>query len=226
MQQSKSFPVYKIVYSICEHPYLGYLIEPHMVKLNPNGTYSLRYQRIFSNTVDAYAAELDEVDYKLIRLLDDIEQTNLIKKYYKKAIRPVDFFSKVFDKKLYDLLRPKIDEKMIQFFESIGDKPLFMMSKDGYPADQEIKRATSAASILFHFRRTEEETRYFPTIKYENQRLEFMFKNAIVLTNAQAWLILNNTLYYFDQALEGKKLSPFLNKRYISVGRSTEKKIF
>ena len=81
MQQSKSFPVYKIVYSICEHPYLGYLIEPHMVKLNPNGTYSLRYQRIFSNTVDAYAAELDELDYKLIRLLDEIEQTHLIKKY-------------------------------------------------------------------------------------------------------------------------------------------------
>ena len=226
MQQSKSFPVYKIVYSICEHPYLGYLIEPHMVKLNPNGTYSLRYQRIFSNTVDAYAAELDELDYKLIRLLDEIEQTHLIKKYYKKAIRPVDFFSKVFDKKLYELLRPKIDEKMIQFFEAVGDKPLFMMSKDGYPADQEIKLATSAASVLFHFRRNEEETRYFPTIKYENQRLEFMFKNAIVLTNVQAWLLLNNTLYYFDQALEGKKLSPFLNKRYISVGRSTEKKYF
>ncbi len=226
MQQSKSFPVYKIVYSICEHPYLGYLIEPHMVKLNPNGSYSLRYQRIFSNTVDAYAAELDEVDYKLIRLLDEIEQTHLIKKYYKKAIRPVDFFSKVFDKKLYELLRPKIDEKMIQFFEAVGDKPLFMMSKDGYPADQEIKLASSAASILFHFRRNEEETRYFPTIKYDNQRLEFMFKNAIVLTNVQAWLLLNNTLYYFDQALEGKKLSPFLNKRYISVGRSTEKKYF
>lgn len=226
MQQSKSFPVYKIVYSICEHPYLGYLIEPHMVKLNPNGTYSLRYQRVFSNTVDAYAGDLDALDYKLIRLLDEIEQTNLIKKYYKKAIRPVDFFSKVFDKKLYDLLRPKIDEKMIQFFESLADKPLFMMSKDGYPADQEIKMAASAASILFHFRRNEEETRYFPTIKYENQRLEFMFKNAVVLTNTQAWLLLNNTLYHFDQALEGKKLSPFLNKRFISVGRSTEKKYF
>src|SRR5690606_30597027 len=135
-------------------------------------------------------------------------------------------FSKVIDKKRYDLLRRKNEEKMIQFFESIGKKPIFMMSKDGYPADQEIKLATSSASILFHFRRNEEETRYFPTIKYENQRLEFMFKNAVVLTNVQAWLLLNNTLYYFDQPLEGKKLSPFLNKRYISVGRSTEKKYF
>lgn len=94
MQQTKLSSSHRIVYSICEHPYLGYLIEPHVVKLNPNGTYSLRYQRVFSNTVNEYAQAVDELDYKLIRLLDEIEQTSLIKKFHKKAIRPVDFFQK------------------------------------------------------------------------------------------------------------------------------------
>lgn len=226
MQQTKLSSSYRIVYSICEHPYLGYLIEPHAVKLNPNGSYSLRYKRVFSNTVNEYAQAVEELDYKLIRLLDQIEQTSLIKKHHNKVIRPVDFFSKVFDKNLYEVLRTKIDQVLIQFFEIVGEKPIFLMSKDGYPADQKVQIASQPASVLFHFRRTEEETRYFPTIKYEDHRMEFMFKNAQVIVNEQAWMLLNNTLFHFDQQLEGKKLSPFLNKRFISVSRSTEKKYF
>src|SRR5699024_9391972 len=38
--------------------------------------------------------------------------------------------------------------------------------------------------------------------------------------------LLENVLYYFDQELEGKKLQPFLNKRYISISRETEKVYF
>src|SRR5690606_37920807 len=44
--------------------------------------------------------------------------------------------------------------------------------------------------------------------------------------NQQAWLLLENVLYHFDQPLEGKKLSPFLQKRYIAVARATERKYF
>lgn len=224
--KSQSQHPYKIVYSLCEHPYLGYLIEPHAVLLNSNGSYSLQYKRIFTNTVDQFSIHLEETDYKIIRILDELEQTNLIKKYYKKAIRPVDFFSKAFDKKLYDLFREKIDQKLLEVLTLLNEKAFYVMSKDGYPADQKITIAPNPASILFHFRRSEEETRYFPTIKYGDSRIEFMFKNAQVIINKQAWLLLNNTLYHFDQAVEGKKLSPFLNKRFISVGRSTEYKYF
>ncbi|MGJ1388644.1 DEAD/DEAH box helicase [Sphingobacterium spiritivorum] len=226
MQQTKDNLSYKLVYSLGEHPYLGYLIEPHIVFLNANGSYSLKYKRVFSNTVDEFADKLDETDYKLIKLLDETEQTHVIKRYHKKAVRPIDFFAKIFDKKLYDYIRPKLDNKMLKVLDLIGDKPLFLMSKDGYPAEQQLHIAPLPASVLFHFRRSEEETRYFPTIKYDDNRIEFMFKDAQVIINEQAWLLLGNTLYHFDQAVEGKKLSPFLNKRYISVPRGTEKKYF
>ncbi|SUI97796.1 Uncharacterised protein [Sphingobacterium spiritivorum] len=226
MQQTKDNLSYKLVYSLGEHPYLGYLIEPHIVFLNANGSYSLKYKRVFSNTVDEFADKLDETDYKLIKLLDETEQTHVIKRYHKKAVRPIDFFAKIFDKKLYDYIRPKLDNKLLKVLDLIGDKPLFLMSKDGYPAEQQLHIAPLPASVLFHFRRSEEETRYFPTIKYDDNRIEFMFKDAQVVINEQAWLLLGNTLYHFDQAVEGKKLSPFLNKRYISVPRGTEKKYF
>ena len=226
MTQVDSSLAYKIVYSLGKHPYLGYLIEPHIVYLNQNGSYSLSYKRVFSNTISQFADVLDETDYKLIKLTDEIEQTHIIKKFHKKAVRPVDYFSKIFDNKLYDFIRPKIEQRLLQILDLIGDKPLFLMSKDGYPADQELKIAEKPTSILFHFRRNETETRYFPTLKYDGHRMEFMFKNADVIINQQAWLLLENTLYHFDEELEGKKLTPFLQKRFISIPRNTEKKYF
>ncbi|WP_353181852.1 DEAD/DEAH box helicase [Parapedobacter lycopersici] len=226
MQQVDTAQPYELVYSLCEHPYLGYLIEPHVVQLNPNGGYSLTHRRVFSNTSKDYARVLDDTDLKLIKLLEEVEQTNIIKRYHKKPIRPADFFTKFFDKKFFEYIRPKIEARLLQTLELIGDKPLFLMGKDGYAAEQRIEIAGQPASVLFHFRRNSEETRYFPTIKYQGQRIEFMYKDAQVIINQQAWMLLDNILYYFDQPLEGKKLSPFLQKRYISVTRPTERKYF
>jgi len=227
MQQIDTKLPYKLIYSLGKHPYLGFLIEPHIVQLNTNGSLSLSYKRVFSNTVEEFKSALDAVDCQIIELLDQIEQTHIIKRFHKKAIRPADYFSKIFDVKTYDYIRVFIEQKLLKVLSLIGDKPLYLMNtKDAYPAEQKILITPEPTSILFHFRRNNEETRYFPTLKYNDHRMEFMFKNAEVIINTQAWLLLENRLYHFDQPLEGKKLTPFLNKRYISVSRNTEKKYF
>ncbi|SEN62734.1 Helicase conserved C-terminal domain-containing protein [bacterium A37T11] len=217
---------YQLVYSLCLHPYLGYLVEPHIIQLNPDGGFSLTHNRIFSHTAKDYLKNLDDIDHKLIKTLDEIEQTHLIKRYYKKPIRPATFFSDIFEDKLFETIRPKIEAKLMQVMPLLRDKPFFLMSKEGWPVERRLTIAEEPASILFHFRRTEEETRYFPTIKYKNLRIEFMFKDAQIVFNQPAWMMLEDTLYYFDQLVEGKKLLPFLHKRFISIGRSTEHKYY
>jgi SNF2 family DNA or RNA helicase len=217
----------KVVYSLCKHEYLGYLIEPHVVQLNPQGDFSFTYQRIFTHTAEEFNACLSDIDYKLIKILDDIEQDSLIKKYYKKLIRPTEFFTKVFDDKFYENVRPKIEKKLAEALELLKVKnELYVMDKDGWPVERKIELAGEPASILFHFRRNETETRYFPTIKYQNLRIEFMFKEAQIISNKPAWLLLNDVLYFFDQDIEGKKLQPFLNKRFIAIPKTTEATYF
>lgn len=217
----------KVVYSLCKHEYLGYLIEPHIVQLNPQGDFSFTYQRIFTHTAEEFNRFLSDIDYKLIRILDDIEQDSVIKKYYKKLIRPTEFFTKVFDDKFYESVRPKIEKKLAEALELLKTKnELYVMDKDGWPVERKIELAAEPASILFHFRRNETETRYFPTIKYQNLRIEFMFKEAQIISNKPAWLLLNDVLYFFDQDIEGKKLQPFLNKRYIAIPKTTEATYF
>lgn len=217
----------KIVYSICKHAYLGYLIEPHIVQLNPQGDFSLTYQRIFSHTAKEFTKHLKETDLKLIKILDETEQDFIIKKFHKKAIRPVEFFSKFFNEKFYEGVRPKIEKKLSEVLEILKlEGSLYLMDKDGWPAERKIEIAVEPSTVLFHFRRNETETRYFPTIKYQGQRIDFMFKDAQVISNQPSWLLLNDMLYYFEQDIEGKKLLPFLNKRYITIPKSTEEAYF
>jgi superfamily II DNA or RNA helicase len=217
----------KIVYSLCKHEYLGYLIEPHIVQLNPQGDFSLTYQRLFSHTAKEFTKHLTESDLKIIKILDETEQDHVIKKYHKKALRPFEFFSKFYDDQFYETVRPKIEKKLAEVLEILKDRDsLYLMDKDGWPAERKIELATSPATILFHFRRNETETRYFPTIKYEGLRIDFMFKDAQVVSNQPAWLLLNDVLYFFEQDIEGKKLSPFLNKRYITIPTAKEETYF
>lgn len=226
MQHKKTVPNFQLVYSLGRHPYLGYIIEPHIVFLNKNGSLSLSYKRLFSNTITDYKNGIDEDDVEIIKLLDEIEQTNIIRNYYKKPVRPRDFFPNIFNEEFYEYVRPKIERHLLTVLDKIGNKQLYLMSKDGYPADRRVHIAPHSTSVLFHFRRSEHETRYFPTLKYDGSRIEFMFKDAEVIINEQAWLLLNNMLFHFDEPLEGKKLTPFLNKRYIAVPRSTEKRYY
>jgi SNF2 family DNA or RNA helicase len=216
----------QIIYAIARHEYLSYVIEPHVVQLNPNGEFSLTHQRLFSNTAKEFISCLDETDLKLIRILEDLEQGNIIKKYHKKPVRPFEFFGKIFTDQLFDTIRPKMEKRMVEALNLMHHKQLFQMSKEGYPAGRKLQIASEPASVLFHFRRNEEEIRYFPTLKYRGMRIEFMFKNAEIICNQPAWMLLDDTLYYFEKDIEGKKLLPFLNKRYIAIPRSSEQSYF
>lgn len=218
---------FKLVYALCKHDFLGYLVEPHVVQLNPQGDFSLTYQRIFSHTAAEFEKHLSEADMKIIKTLDDIEQDSIIKKYHKKQIRPFEFFSKVFDDKFYDHVRPKVEKKLAELLKNpVVANSLYLMSKDGWPVGSRLQIALEPATILFHFRRNHLETRYFPTIKYAGMRIDFMFKDAQLISNQPAWLLLDQTLYFFEPGMEGKKLQPFLNKRYITIPKATEETYF
>jgi superfamily II DNA or RNA helicase len=216
----------KIVYSVCKHEFLGFLIEPHVVQLNSDKGFSLTYQRLFSTTALEFSSILNETDFKLIKRLEETEQGHIIKRYHKKAIRPVEYFRTIFNENIYDTLRPKIERKIVEALKLIGNKDLYLMSKEGWPVEKKLSIATEPSSVLFHFRRNLIETRYFPTIKFLGQRIEFMFKEAQIICNQPAWLLLDEVLYYFEEDVEGKKLQPFLNKRFISIPKSSEKTYF
>ncbi|MGY2130696.1 DEAD/DEAH box helicase [Hymenobacter sp. HD11105] len=230
MKVSTSQP-FQIVYSLLEHEYLGYLFESYVVQRNPRGQLTLQHQTVSTKNAPEFAAGLDEVDFELVALTDQIQQDCVLKEFWPKKTTPADFFLKIYDpekgdKGLQEQIARYVQERMGQILARLGGKCVFIMGKDGEPTWREISLADEPASVLFHFRRNEDNTHYFPTIQYKGQKLDFQFKNAVVISAQPAWLLVSDVLYSFRNDVDGKKLQPFLNKKFIVIPRQVEDSYF
>ena len=78
------------------------------------------------------------------------------------------------------------------------------------------------ASIQFHFKRGEDSTNYYPTLSYDGHKLELPNPAAYLVCKEPAWLVLNGKLYGFDVPVDGKKLLPFLSKKFVVIPKNLE----
>lgn len=218
---------FQIVYTLFEHEYLGYLFESFVIQLDESNRLTFSHQNISSKNAKEFDAGLDEADYELIKLMDSMQQDAVVKHFNKKIIKPNDFFLKVYDqekgnKVLQDEIKRYIESRRSKILPLLQSKQLYEMGNDGEPAWRKIEVLQQKASVLFHFRRNEDNTHYFPTIKYEDDKVEFQYKGAYILCNDPAFMVLDNKLYSFEKNVDGNKLRPFLEKKFIVIPKSIE----
>ncbi|ARS36989.1 DEAD/DEAH box helicase [Pontibacter actiniarum] len=223
---------FQVIYSLFEHEYLGYLFESFVVQVNSKGQLTLQHQNISAKNADEFSSRLNAEDFKLIQLIDQVQQDAVLKRFSPKKVSPVDFFLKVYDpekgdKALQETISHYIQCRMGKILELLRhDKKTYIMGKDGEPTWKRISIAPERATVLFHFMRNTDNTHYFPTIRYAGQKLDFQYKNAALVCYEPAWLMLNDVVYSFEKNVDGKKLQPFLNKRFIVVPRSVEENYY
>jgi len=222
---------FEIVYALFNHEYLGILFESFAVQLDEKGRYSLAYQNISSKNAKEFAKGLDETDLELIKLTDNMQHEAVVKKFNTKKLKPKDFLAKIYEdqtasaanKEIHRQIEARLENSRAKILSKIKGKRLFEMGNDGNPIWKEINIMPEQASVLFHFRRNEENTHYFPTLKYRGEKLEWQYRGGYLICKEPAWLVVDNNLYSFEKDVDGKKLMPFLNKKFIVVPRKIEK---
>jgi len=222
---------FQIVYSLFEHEFLGHLFAAYVVQLGPRGQLTLLHQTVSGKNVHEFAAGLDATDVELVELCDQIQQEAVVKEFWPRKIATSEFFLKTYspekgDKPLQEVISRHVQARMAGVLARLTGKRVFIMGRDGEPTWREIGLAPAKASILFHFRRNEEGTHYFPTIQYQGQRLDFQYKDALLVCLQPAWLLLGDLLYSFRTEVDGRKLLPFLKKKFIVVPRQVEESYF
>lgn len=221
---------HRIVYAIQHHPQLGPLLEPYAVQLNDQGKVTLTYQRLYVATAEAFKNRMDETDWKLMELLDPISAHTIAKKFQKSSGKKsitknslTDFFTNQLDKKLLqEHIRPMIDQQLQEALPLCRDRMLFEADRNGNPSVFEITFEKSPVSVLFHIKRNDEGTLYYPTLKHEGEPLQFMKKGASIVCDHPCWLLLDRHLYYFSRDFPGSKLRPFLDNFHIKISRKSE----
>ncbi|MEM6844546.1 MAG: DEAD/DEAH box helicase [Bacteroidota bacterium] len=219
---------FKVIYSLFNHEYLGYLFESFAVQLNEQHEFTFEHQNISHKNAEEFSKDLDEQDYELIRLMDSMQQEVIINKFHKKRVKPHEFFFKVYlgesdkNQALKDDIAVYLEDARSRILPLLRGKHLFEMSNDGEPVGRKINVLPEKGTVLFHFRRNEDNTHYFPTIKYGGAKVDFQYKNAYIVCNQPAWMVLENRLFTFEKDVDGNKLQPFLNKKFIVIPKKVE----
>ncbi len=218
---------FQLVYSLFEHEYLGYMFESYVVEVNDYGNLTLRSQNISSMNAKEFASGLDATDYELIELMDAMQQDKIMKKFYDKKVLPSKFFDAVYnsnkkDAALQGEIHNFMERKRNKVLSLLPGKEVYEMAKDGEPTYRKLIVEPNKATVRFHFFRNENDTQYYPTIKHEGEKVEFKYRNAIILCDTPAWLMVDGHIYSFEKGVDGKKLKPFLRKNFISISKGME----
>lgn len=226
MKVSTSQP-FQIIYSLFQHEYLGYLFESYIIHLDEKGRLTFQHQNISAKNAREFSRGLDEVDYELIELMDTIQQEAVVKHFSKKYSKPEEFFTRIFSKEKGDgMLQEEIEDylerRRAKILSMVTGKMLFEMGNDGEPAWKQIQVMPHRATIQFHFTRTKESTNYFPTISYDGKKIDLPNPEAYLVCKAPAWMVLGDKLYGFEKFVDGKKLTPFLSKKFVVIPKNLE----
>ncbi|NBW37791.1 MAG: ATP-dependent helicase, partial [Cytophagia bacterium] len=218
---------FQIVYSVFQHEYLGYVFESYIVHLDDRGKLTYQHQNISHKNAREFTKGLDDRDFKLIELMDAMQQDVIVKKYSAKQIKPEEFFAKTYDKvKGNELIQEQIEDYMekrrAQILELLKGKMVFEMGNDGEPTWRKLEVLEKRASVQFHFMRTPDNTQYFPTISYDGKKVDLPNATAFLVCKHPAWLVLNGKLYGFEKGVDGKKLIPFLTKKSVTIPKNLE----
>jgi len=218
---------FQIIYSLYQHEYLGYIFESFIVHLDDKGKLTYQHQNISHKNAREFSKGLDDRDFELIEMMDGMNQDAVLKHFTKKVMKPDEFFSKVFkkdkgDELLQEQIEAFMEKRRAAVLDKMKGKMLFEMGNDGEPTWRKVEVLEKRSSIQFHFRRSDENTNYYPTITYEGKRIDIPNPGAYLICKHPAWMVLNGKLYGFEKVVDGKKLLPFLSKKHVVIPKNLE----
>ncbi len=219
---------FKLVYTLTLNSPVGPVIEPYVVQLNEKGLPTLSYQRIHQTNIQNFDNGLTSQDYELVELMDQYSHETLARKFSRKKNRPVDFLNKELTEEiLKNQIRPYIEIRLRKILRLIHHhEGLYLNGRSGNPTWKWLNIVQNPASVLFHFRKNEEGTRYYPTIKSNGELIKLANAHAHIIVFEPCWLLVNQSIYHFSHPLNGKKIKPFLNKWYLQIPHKAEPEFY
>ncbi|OFX88735.1 MAG: hypothetical protein A2W99_04510 [Bacteroidetes bacterium GWF2_33_16] len=219
----------ELIVSITDHPLLGILLQPYIIIKKPNHGFHAIEARISNLNISKYTSELSDQEKKLFALTEDYSDQTLTKNFSKKKGQTsVDFIGSLKKEFATQHIRPYIEKRLIKITDLLQemDIELYFKGKPQYiNIDDRVFIAKGKAQSVFNISKLEDESQYYLTVKHGNKELSLLGKSHHMLVNDPCRIIIDNTLYNFED-INARKLLPFFEKDCIHIPKSSEKRWF
>ena len=216
----------KFLIGVSTHRVLGTIFIPIIYKPVADKEYLEIHERVTLKNLQKYSEGLNNDGIQLVKLIEEYSDNQLVKIFSKKKTSPQNFLSKLDNDLLTSQIRPYIERRLRKCIDIlIGNNiPVYLKYTQNniYESDH-ITIIEENVESVFNFKKINDELCYFLTIGTADTEIKLNNKEGVILVNEPCRLILDKSLYVFDD-IDGKKLQPFFKKDYIQVPARAEKK--
>ena len=215
----------KFILALSEHRVAGHVFLPYLAELHEKSGYYLLVERITNDDVRKRAAEFTEEQKHLVKLIEEYNDTELVRVFSRKRITNQEFISGLTPEMVQNQIRPYIERRLVRIVENLKNSGIELYFKDSPKqvyCSERIAIQQEPAGAVFNFIRTPSEFKYYLSISHLQSEIKLTNKAGIILVNEPCHLIMDNKLFVFND-IDGKKLSPFFRNDYVNVPKSREK---
>jgi superfamily II DNA or RNA helicase len=218
----------KFVFAIRFHDFLGVVISPYLVK-EIKGEFSYSSRQLNSLTLADYFNCCTESEKKVVALLDECRDEELMKVFSKKAKTVAGFYEEQTECRLKTLVIPHVQKRTNRSLRILmeAEIPIYFKGRKNDPVlSSPIPIMQEEAKAVFNFIKHENESHYFLAIEHLNKEIKLKSHASMVLVNSPGWILAENKIYLLEPGIDGNKVKPFFTKGHIVIPSAAEDKYF
>ncbi|MDW8302951.1 MAG: SNF2-related protein, partial [Bacteroidia bacterium] len=161
---------------------------------------------------------------KIIELIEHIQWSSLVRKTIGKDLSIEQFFSAKYHTETREqYIRQLLHKQMSLILPLLENKNLYIMDSDGYPAGKKVNFKPHYATVRFHFFKNEQNTHYYPTLRYNNEyNIQLHAHQTKILLYQPGYILVDTNLYKVDPQVDIQKLIPFTKKNRMIIDAKQE----
>jgi len=185
---------------------------------------------VLNSSLLANYPDLPEAYTHAVLATEEYSDKKIMKLFPRKYTDIRDLHKKISSALVEKVLRPYIESQikkiLLAWQKEQPDTQLYVkMERNVLAKNDTINIHYSNCTPVFRFVKTKNETQYSLLINKDGINISLYKKRFIVLSDNPCIVVLDYQMFYISQ-IDSKKISPFVNKPYVSVPPSAEKKYF
>lgn len=212
--------------ALTEHRLLGFVFAPYLIKPEQKKNFYAIHDRVTLQNIQQYKPILSAEQQQLVRTIEDYNDQNLARVFSKKKKTAREFISSIDEVLLKEQIRPYVERRMSKCIDILrySPEPVYhkFLQNNIYESDR-IELIQEDCQAVFNFERNAEGIKYRLSIEYNEHEISLIDQEGIIVVNEPCCLCLGNEMLVF-RGIDGKKLLPFFEKEFVSVGKASEEK--